>query len=95
MAANASGSTRKPAASATRTASASISGPVQNIRILGNDALLRPEHCAQLLGCGKTLVYHLMSSGYLPFVTLGSERRVTVGDLKSYIRSQERKHGKP
>ncbi|HEY3008655.1 MAG TPA: helix-turn-helix domain-containing protein [Micromonosporaceae bacterium] len=49
--------------------------------------LLTVEEAARLLRIGRTLMYHLISTGKVDSVTVGRLRRVRLGDLAKYAAS--------
>ncbi len=47
--------------------------------------LLRVEEVAQLLGIGRTRIYHLIASGELASVKIGGSRRVPTAAVHRYV----------
>jgi excisionase family DNA binding protein len=47
--------------------------------------LLSPRHAAEWLDVSRSRVYTLMADGTLPYVRIGSQRRIRVAELEAYV----------
>lgn len=47
--------------------------------------LLSPEEMAEVLGCGRTYAYQLLSRGVIPSFKLGKLRKVRQRDVELFI----------
>jgi excisionase family DNA binding protein len=47
--------------------------------------LLTPEEAAEALSIGRTKIYQLLSSGFLPSVRIGACRRIPIGAISDLI----------
>lgn len=54
--------------------------------------LLTVEEAARKLRIGRTLMYHLISTGQVPSVTVGRLRRIRPADLATYTNSLSPAH---
>lgn len=54
------------------------------------EGLLSPTSAADWLDVGRTTVYALMAAGDLPYLRVGSHRRIRVADLEAYAEQQLR-----
>ena len=62
----------------------------------GRDLVLAPESdmvspaaAARLIGVSRTHLYKLMDADELPFVSVGRDRRISLGDLKAFHERQD------
>jgi excisionase family DNA binding protein len=53
---------------------------------------LSPEEVAVVLGCGRTMVYRLISNSELPSFRLGRLRRVRRIDVERYVAERVAEH---
>ncbi|WP_170143952.1 helix-turn-helix domain-containing protein [Calidifontibacter indicus] len=84
---------RLPAGSELRGAIESVAETVQSGRdlVIASEAdLVSPAAAAKLVGVSRTHLYKLMDAGELPFVNVGRDRRVSLGDLKVFRDRQDR-----
>lgn len=51
--------------------------------------LFAPNEAATYLSVGRTTVYALMDSGELPFITVGTRRRLIREDLDRFIAARQ------
>jgi excisionase family DNA binding protein len=63
---------------------------VDEIEVMRQPLLYRPEEAAQLLGVGRTMVFELIRTGRLRSVKIGGARRVTPAALTDLVTSLER-----
>ena len=70
---------------AVRTQSPTSIGPTRERSARPHSLLLTITDVAERLGCGRTFVYELISSGELETVKLGRLRRVPVAALDALI----------
>lgn len=52
--------------------------------------LVRVDVAARLLSVGRTTVYELMDTGQLPFVKIGTARRIPTQALKAWVEEHTR-----
>lgn len=50
--------------------------------------LLRIEEVAEMLGIGRSKIYELLRSGELPSVRIGRSVRISVDDLRAWVRTR-------
>lgn len=50
--------------------------------------LLTPKEVSELLGLGRTKTYALLASGEVPSVRIGGSLRVSLADLKEWVRKR-------
>lgn len=56
-----------------------------NDTTLAHRELLSPEEMAEMLGCGRTYAYQLLSRGEIPSFKLGKLRKVRRRDVERFI----------
>lgn len=52
--------------------------------------LVSPALAAKLLGISRVHLYKVMDAGELPFVNVGRDRRLALGDVKSFLTARDR-----
>ena len=72
-----------PPIGAAKSDEANVQGPPGKLRLL-----LRTEEVADALGISRTKVYQLIQSGEIPSIHIGRSVRVSVDDLRTWIRDQ-------
>lgn len=55
--------------------------------------LLTPAHAAIALGLGRSKIYELMGQGLLPFILIGTARRIPVAAIEDFIENALQKQG--
>jgi len=55
---------------------------------LPEDSAIRIDRLAELLDIGRSTAYRLIRQGDIPTIRIGSELRVRVKDLKTYLDSR-------
>ena len=58
-----------------------------------NALLLTPAQAAEALGLGRSKIYDLMGQGRLPFVLIGTSRRVPRAGVEDFIQQELRRQG--
>lgn len=57
---------------------------------LDSDTELTPDEAAELLQISRPHLLSFMDNGTLPFHRLGTQRRITIGDLNEFMQQQRR-----
>lgn len=47
--------------------------------------LLTPEQAAQILGCGRSYMFHMIASGEVRSIKVGRLRRIPIAEVERYI----------
>lgn len=63
---------------------------MDEIEVVRQPLLYRPEEAAELLGVGRTMVFELIRTGRLRSVKIGGARRITPGALADLVAALER-----
>ena len=81
-----------PPTSELRIAMESVSETVRSGRdlvVAPETDMVSPAAAAKLLGVSRTHLYKVMDAGELPWSSVGRDRRVSLGDLKTFHERQD------
>lgn len=67
--------------------------PSQVTEVAQVPLLVSPVQAARLLSISRSKLYALMASGGLPFVLIGSSRRLPVEGLRQFVRDEMTRQG--
>jgi excisionase family DNA binding protein len=67
----------------------------QRVSLIAREEQLSTQMAAEILGCSRPHVVALLETGQIPFVRVGSHRRIRYADLTAYMkkRDEERHEG--